>query len=135
MENIKIFINNQDFFANRKLLDKKVKAKWLRALRSNKYEKGKQYLCRDNKFCCLGVLNDLLKIPFEDLGSFHVERYYQHSDKILSDSHPLNEVLSSSGSFTGFHIFINNEEFLTLAGVNDSTETFAEVIYLIKNYF
>ena len=41
-------------------MNKKIKAKWLRALRSGAYRKGKDQLCRPgtnvDKFCCLGVL-------------------------------------------------------------------------------
>lgn len=41
-------------------MDKKIKAKWLKALRSGKYKQGDGYLyqvCGDeHRFCCLGVL-------------------------------------------------------------------------------
>ena len=33
---------------------------WVAALRSGKYEQGKEYLRWGNKFCCLGVLADLI---------------------------------------------------------------------------
>jgi hypothetical protein len=42
-------------------LDKKVKHKWLKALRSGKYEQGQFYLKRNDRFCCLGVLCDTVK--------------------------------------------------------------------------
>lgn len=42
-------------------LDPKLKAEWVAALRSGKYEQGTSFLNRDNKFCCLGVLCDLIK--------------------------------------------------------------------------
>lgn len=41
-------------------MDKKIKAKWLKALRSGEYKRGKEFLyqvCGDeHRFCCLGVL-------------------------------------------------------------------------------
>lgn len=40
-----------------------LKAKWLTALRSGKYKQGKQALSLGGKFCCLGVLKDVGKIP------------------------------------------------------------------------
>ena len=41
-------------------LSKKWKDKWVKALRSGKYKKGKGALrARDNTFCCLGVLCDI----------------------------------------------------------------------------
>ena len=39
---------------------KKVKQLWVNALRSGKYEQGRNVLCSlDNKYCCLGVLCEL----------------------------------------------------------------------------
>ncbi len=37
-------------------MDKEIKTKWVEALRSGDYEQGIGYLCRDGKYCCLGVL-------------------------------------------------------------------------------
>jgi hypothetical protein len=36
--------------------------KWVEALRSGKYQQGKGALCRDGKFCCLGVACEVLGI-------------------------------------------------------------------------
>jgi len=36
-----------------------VKRQWVAALRSGKYEQGRQRLEKDGRFCCLGVLCDL----------------------------------------------------------------------------
>ena len=41
-------------------MDKKIKTRWLKALRSGKYKQGKQTLrTKDGEYCCLGVLCDL----------------------------------------------------------------------------
>jgi len=45
----------------RKKMNPKVKAKWLRALRSGKYKQGYYRLKLKNKFCCLGVLCDVVQ--------------------------------------------------------------------------
>jgi hypothetical protein len=36
-----------------------IKKKWVKALKSGKYEKTTGALCIDGKFCCLGVLTDI----------------------------------------------------------------------------
>jgi hypothetical protein len=41
-------------------MDKDLKAKWIAALRSGKYEQGREYLRKDDSYCCLGVLCDLV---------------------------------------------------------------------------
>ena len=40
-------------------MNKRIKNKWLKALRSGKYKQGKSILFSDNKYCCLGVLCEL----------------------------------------------------------------------------
>jgi len=46
-------------------MDESVKQEWVEALRSGKYEQGTGTLCKqaddDVKYCCLGVLCDLVK--------------------------------------------------------------------------
>ena len=39
-------------------MNQEIKAQWLTDLRSGEFEKGKGYLKRNGKFCCLGVLCD-----------------------------------------------------------------------------
>lgn len=53
-------------------MDKKLKAKWVRALRSGKYKQGPFYLHSTAKdtYCCLGVLGKVLR----------------KSDKVLADN-------------------------------------------------
>jgi hypothetical protein len=36
-----------------------IKERWLVELRSDRYEQGIDYLCRGEKYCCLGVLCEL----------------------------------------------------------------------------
>lgn len=41
-------------------MDQQVKSKWIEALRSGKYQQGTGRLRRDDHFCCLGVLCDIV---------------------------------------------------------------------------
>lgn len=38
-------------------MNKSIKRKWVAALLSGEYEQGSYWLCKDGKFCCLGVLD------------------------------------------------------------------------------
>lgn len=40
-------------------MDKKTKIKWIKALRSRRYEQGRFVLRSGHQFCCLGVLADI----------------------------------------------------------------------------
>lgn len=50
-------------------MDKKLKTKWVKALRSRKYKQGGNYLCqrREGKdvYCCLGVLAEVAGETFD----------------------------------------------------------------------
>lgn len=56
------------------MMDVDLKTKWLAALRSGKYKQGQRALKRNDEFCCLGVLCDVLGADWEvgadkDLGA------------------------------------------------------------------
>ena len=38
------------------MLKPRITKKWIKALRSGKYQQGNGYLCKDDKYCCLGIL-------------------------------------------------------------------------------
>lgn len=50
-------------------MDKKLKKRWVKWLRSGRYDQGREVLVREtpkgDKFCCLGVLCDLMGVEFE----------------------------------------------------------------------
>jgi hypothetical protein len=65
-----------------------IKAKWVEALRSGKYEQGKNTLRSGNdRFCCLGVLCDVLQVPNTMVvGMDDEENYlYEGSDACLPE--------------------------------------------------
>lgn len=72
------------------------KQKWIEALRSGKYEQGKHVLrSGDNKYCCLGVLCDIVapgawdKEPSRNEFS-RVNQFYGHGDGLCSSSTSLS---------------------------------------------
>ena len=46
-------------------MNKKIKAKWLKALRSGKFKQGKDQLRLGNRFCCLGVLCEIQRGDYD----------------------------------------------------------------------
>lgn len=100
---------------------KKDKAmKWVEALRSGKYKQGRQYLRKNNQYCCLGVLAEISGAVFivdeKDLGRLE-----------LSEKCGIN---SSEGSF------INSDgKYCTLANLNDIRCTFEEIANIIEKEY
>ncbi len=48
-------------------MDKKLKSKWLKALRSGRYKQTKGFLRRGDHYCCIGVLCQIQRANFEKL--------------------------------------------------------------------
>ena len=44
-------------------MNKSIKKKWVAALRSGEYQQGQGLMCHEGKYCCLGVLCDILPKP------------------------------------------------------------------------
>ena len=126
---IEIKIYNEEVFNRRPLLPLDVKERWLTALKSDTYPKGKRHLNKDNKFCCLGVLLEVegckAKVYSDDIKEYNGSAYG------LTMKFRYADILESAGVFNGFQINQVN----TLASLNDSTETFSEVIETIEKYF
>ena len=40
-------------------MDKKLKARWIKALESGRYKQGKGRLKKEDRYCCLGVLREV----------------------------------------------------------------------------
>lgn len=61
-------------------MNAEIKKKWLEALRSGKYRQGKNRLCINDSYCCMGVLLEILK---DDLGLQKKEKC-ENSDIIIT---------------------------------------------------
>jgi hypothetical protein len=126
---MELIITNQEEFDNRPLLPLDIKEKWLEALRSGKYNKGKESLLNDDKYCCLGVLCEVQERP----KTLFKENKFMFDGDLggIVRSNPLFSYLNGLGSFKGFKI----EGYINLAYVNDESETFENVIEIIEKYF
>lgn len=40
-------------------MNQEVKEKWITALESGEFKQGKEYMCKEGSYCCLGVLSEL----------------------------------------------------------------------------
>lgn len=93
-------------------MNKKWKAKWVKALRSGDYKQGAGWLWRRGRFCCLGVLRDIAH-PRSDLD--------RGAESLLCDRH-----LKEFG--------LTDDQQRELADLNDKGNTFGEIAtYIEKN--
>ena len=108
-------------------MDKKVKARWLEALRSGKYRKARNRLRNKNGgMCCLGVLCDIKPrrgVEWEKVSFLFWEATYHgtYNNRMLPSA--LAESLRISG-----------RQISALAHLNDYTRGWSKVIeYIEKN--
>lgn len=124
-------------------MDKRIKQKWLDALRSGDYEQGKFWLrCgnkEDSNFCCLGVLCDIYsrehdeqwKFP-EDSKNFDATEYAAEAFSFEGES----ELLPNSvAEWAGFVVAVDERPIRNLADLNDKGKTFEEIANVIEKQF
>ena len=102
------------------------KAEWVAALRSGKYEQGRNYLkTRDNKFCCLGVLSELYETPSE-LGSHAYTYKFDELDPSFSNytGGVPPELMDMAG--------VDSNYGSKLARMNDKGDSFNEIADFIE---
>jgi hypothetical protein len=128
---IEFKITNEKVYNNRPLLSLEDKTKWIEALKSGKYQKGKLYLSKENKYCCLGILCEIENLPKIKIDTtIKYGKYLRDTAGLPKDS-KLFSILNDDGRFVGFEI--NGEK--SLVGLNDCTETFDKIIKVIEKYF
>jgi hypothetical protein len=132
-------------------MNPEVKAKWLEALRSGEYEQGTGYLCKDGKYCCLGVLTDLYTKENGENWTDYLDADVHHryvKVKMFDGEYEIPP--ASVCEWAGFPKFVDSETFepnpevvyvnedgdnctMSLAELNDTCElNFAEIAELIE---
>jgi hypothetical protein len=102
-----------------------IKKQWLEALRSGKYQQGKGRLRMKHsgvdRFCCLGVLCDLLEPAGWVLHPNNPEVFLSG----IHEGYPQDKVRDKAG--------IERDQCQTLAAMNDSGKSFEEIAQTIEN--
>jgi len=118
-------------------MNKNIKTKWVKALRSGNYKQGKNSLAKVNKlgnvkYCCLGVLCDLyLKEHKQKWNPVNEDNDLSIGRKKETAVLPLN-VRKWAGLDSNPILQSNNE---TLASMNDDGFTFKKLADAIENEF
>lgn len=94
---------------------------WVDALRSGKYEQGQSHLCKDGKYCCLGVAADLFKTPKTKITADFITYFDDHRDTAppyVIDALNLRDRIGGT---------MLEETWPSLAHLNDDGKTFSEI--------
>lgn len=116
------------------MMNQEIKKQWVAALRSGKYQQTKGRLRTiDNRYCCLGVLCDLVAPGDWDLPHNSGENYLH----VGSCGLPTNKVLRMAGVLdvekAGKEDAITvTHPLFVLANMNDKGKSFAEIAHAIE---
>jgi hypothetical protein len=113
-------------------LPKEFTEKWLKALKSGKYEQGtEQLVTGDNKYCCLGVACSILGINDNEIST---STYIQPHN---NESHYLDEEIYNSLLEKGIPIELTGADNFTLPSIlsnlNDNLH-YTKYLSLVKQY-
>ncbi len=102
--------------------------KWLTALESGQYEQGSRYLCRNNKYCCLGVACEIFNISFEaeKIDDDIIKDYNGQQCASPPDIVDILNLYDNLGSKNGI------DDIDGLARLNDRTYAFKEIAAIIR---
>ena len=124
------------------MMDAKIKTEWLKALRGERNGPGgKPYqqcggrLRKDEAFCCLGVLCDIVKRDTRGFGYWREETFFITGLNALNSSpSALPRAVSAHAGFKNQAANPNSRipGFFSLAGMNDGGKTFAEIADVIE---
>lgn len=111
-------------------MDPEVKARWVAALRSGDYEQGAHALrTNDNRYCCLGVLCDVVDPAGWSSGGGHrcgINSYLPSSVAREVGLSTRPEVPDPRGEFGGDRVGLDI--------LNDSSYSFAQIADLIEEH-
>lgn len=136
-------------------MNPEVKAIWLEALNSGRFQKGKGWLRlafrdREDEYCCLGVLCELAVeakvIPPPNAAEWrlgvevYVHAYYQNQKDHVSSWRSTKMLPAAVTGWAGLASsdgeFLQEDSFKdSLVRINDRSDTFAPVIAAIEEYF
>lgn len=90
-------------------------------------------MCRDNEYCCLGVLCEVLDFKKSVING--IVDFYNGDIKISAYQFPDSNIINPLGKFVGFKILYNNSQFSELAEMNDEGVSFEVLAKIIEKYF
>lgn len=80
-------------------MDPEIRRKWVEALRSGKYEQGRNHLRTiDGRFCCLGVLADIVDPGSWETSSCPKDEFFIHQGSSLTLSDEFAEQVGLDGN-------------------------------------
>ena len=114
-------------------MNQEIKEKWIKALESGEYKKGTHALKHGDKFCCLGVLTD---IYIKETGNGVWKNHETKSISVFEGKDKNHQILPTDviewSGIESPNPTVKSPYNTCLAAVNDCTETFKEVIEIIK---
>lgn len=99
-------------------MKKTLKNKWTEALKSKKFEQGTGAFCRNNQYCCLGVLCEISALP-----KVVVHNDTEYMGRSATFNHHMNEYFGLDYKQTNVLMDLNDAHRKTFDEIADWIET------------
>lgn len=121
-------------------MDPELKDEWVAALRSGEYPQGNGKLNVDGKYCCLGVLCELLVKQgtveeYDSNGAISYGMGNEYNGTILTQDIVRIAGLTSPTGRLPTPVIWGGKAFHSLSGLNDSGASFTEIANIIEVQF
>jgi hypothetical protein len=112
-------------------MNQQVKQKWISALLSGDYQQGKEALCEDGKYCCLGVLCDLYRKEHPETqwqkGTYSREFFLGQADYLPSEVERWAGLTQQDPE-----VHIGDGFYKKLSDLNDTGSSFEKIANLVN---
>lgn len=120
-------------------MDKKIMGKWVKALESGKYKKGREALQKNDTFCCLGVLCDIYAKETKNGSWSKEEEYNGLRFEVDEGDHSCGTLPNEVRDWAGMHSEngdLGNGERKSLVDINDvGKKGFKYIAQVIKKNY
>lgn len=111
-----------------------LKKKWIEALRSKKFEQGQNAMNSNGKFCCLGVLCEVLELPKKAKQSrdICIEDYFVYD--LAGTDTSLGVFRSSQLKLLEISILVQRALYMMNDGIEREKQSFAQIADWIEQH-
>ena len=116
-------------------MNKRQATKWVKALRSGKYQQGKEVLFSEGRYCCLGVLCEISEIEKNERGYFVDSMGFQMEAVLSGVAGTKLGLEHGDGAPNSGTVEIGGTAHLSLAIANDSGASLADIATWIESNY
>lgn len=128
-------------------MNAELKARWIKNLRNGRYQQGSRYLCKNEQYCCLGVLAEIYRPGFltsafgfdakgikDAEGSIHTHMLPDEALQTLDLNYSVKLTSEDRLQIKPYMYLLDEVEHATLMYMNDCGVPFAVIADILERH-